>query len=140
MKFRFRVLCAVHVLVWSVNRKPYGLPGASVRSLGQRRSRTGLTTMFFVPAPVGRYVFSVFSLPSLVRHACLLSRCIRHGRPLAACRARYTSPFSTVRLLAGVGQSCSPSPSLVKVEYDLNQKSSIRYLIQINSYYIIITS
>ena len=84
------------VLVWSVNRKPYGLPGASVRSLGQRRSRTGLTTMFFVPAPVGRYVSSAFSLPSLVRHACLLSRCIRHGRPLAACRARYTSPFLTV--------------------------------------------
>ena len=84
------------VLVWSVNRKPYGLPGACGRSLGQRRSRTGLTTMFFVPAPVGRYVFSVFSLPSLIGHTCLPSRCIRHGRPLAACRARYPSPFATV--------------------------------------------
>lgn len=46
--------------------------------------------------------------------------------------------FRRFRLLAGVGQSCSPFPSLVKVEYDLNQKSSIKYLIQINSYYIII--
>ena len=33
--------------------------------------------------------FVPLSLPSLVRHACLPSRCIRHGRPLAACRARY---------------------------------------------------
>ena len=112
--FCFRVLCAVHVLVWSVNRKPYGLPGASVHSLGQRRSRTGLTTMFFVPAPVGRYVFLVFSLPSLVRHACLLSRCIRHRRPLAACRARYSSPFATVPATRWRRPELFAFPSLVK--------------------------
>ena len=56
----------------------------------------GSRRCFSYPPPVGRYVSSVFSLPSLVRHAYLLSRCIRHGRPLAACRARYTSPFLTV--------------------------------------------
>lgn len=63
----------------------------------------------------------------------LLSRCIR------VCGRLRLAVLGTLRrqlrfpLLAGVCQSCSRSPSLLKTEYDFNQNQSRKILIQIKN-------